>query len=450
MDSEYLEEGLTNEDRPSLCVMPTLEEVWETVSSINPDSVAGPDGFGPVFFHTCWEIISEDVFGAVTEFFRKVEMPKGFTATTISLISKTASPTCWTWACLAKGAITVANGFVPRRLLSDNVLLAQELIHSLESRRPEANVVFKLDMAKAYDGSFGSFSISEHAGFFHSTCGLRQGDPLSPALFVLAADYLSRDLDRLFAVQPTMHYQAPGRIRVSHLAYADDLMIFTTTCRRNMELLHDFLRAYERVSGQLINGMKSSFIVGRQGWAMTNLSHGGSLALIRSVLQATPLYLLQVIHLPNCGGGFEASHPYGRNTCMVATVEICIRLLCLIIEIIPRFGIASVAFEMWRSHSFSALGTIIGPAQLLHSTYTMEPVSYYWHEGDWNVSWILRTVPVHFAQTICQILVATCQGNKIVWTGSSAGDFVTKSAWEAIRQASPRRQLLADIWHRSL
>ncbi|KAL0287775.1 UNVERIFIED_CONTAM: hypothetical protein Sangu_2679400 [Sesamum angustifolium] len=95
MDSEHLEDGLTNEDRRSLCIMLTLEEVWEAVFSINPDSVAGPDRFGEVFFHTCWEIISEDVFGAVTEFFRKVKMPKGFTATTISLIPKTASPTCW-------------------------------------------------------------------------------------------------------------------------------------------------------------------------------------------------------------------------------------------------------------------------------------------------------------------------------------------------------------------
>ncbi|KAL0307119.1 UNVERIFIED_CONTAM: hypothetical protein Sradi_6129200, partial [Sesamum radiatum] len=95
MDSEHLEDGLTDEDRRFLCVMPTLEEVREAVFSIDPDSVAGPDGFGAVFFHTCWEIIAEDVFGAVTEFFRGEQMPKGFTATTISLIPKTASPTCW-------------------------------------------------------------------------------------------------------------------------------------------------------------------------------------------------------------------------------------------------------------------------------------------------------------------------------------------------------------------
>ncbi|KAL0349525.1 UNVERIFIED_CONTAM: hypothetical protein Sradi_4101700 [Sesamum radiatum] len=260
-----------------------------------------------------------------------------------------------------------------------SVLLAQELVHSLESRWPDANVVFKLDMAKAYDRvswefiyqvlrrkgfpqcwidlvanavSHCWFSVlvnGEHAGFFHSTRGLRQGDPLSPALFVLATDYLSRGLDRLFAAHPTMYYQAPSRIWVSHLAYAEDLMIFTTTFHQNMELLRDFLRAYEQVSGQLINGLKSSFIVGcqvsslqtqavqyvlgyqlkhlpvmylgvplykgnrkaclfdsiisrlrdmLQGWAITNLSHEGRLALIRSVLQATPLHLLQVIHPP--------------------------------------------------------------------------------------------------------------------------------------------------------
>ncbi|KAK4383132.1 hypothetical protein Sango_2806500 [Sesamum angolense] len=80
----------------------------------------------------------------------------------------------------------------------------------------------------------------------------------------------------------------------------------------------------------------------------------------------------------------------------------------------------------------------------------MEPISYYWHGGDWNVPRILRTIPMPFAQTICQIPIAAGQGDKIVWTGSSTGDFSTTSTWEAIRQASPQRQLLADVWHHSL
>ncbi|KAL0317841.1 UNVERIFIED_CONTAM: putative ribonuclease H protein [Sesamum angustifolium] len=79
----------------------------------------------------------------------------------------------------------------------------------------------------------------------------------------------------------------------------------------------------------------------------------------------------------------------------------------------------------------------------------MESVHYYWHEGEWNVPRILRVIPMPFAQIICQIPIAAGQGDRIVWTESSTGDFSTKSAWEAIRQASPRRQLLADVWHRS-
>ncbi|KAL0332910.1 UNVERIFIED_CONTAM: hypothetical protein Scaly_2192500 [Sesamum calycinum] len=278
------------------------------------------------------------------------------------------------------------------------VLLAQELVHSLESRWPDANVVFKLDMAKAYD-------------------------------------------------------RAPSRIRVSHLAYAEDLMIFTTTFRQNMELLRDFLRAYEQVSGQLINGLKSSFIVGcqvsslqtqavqyvlgyqlkhlpvmylgvplykgnrkaclfdsiisrlrdmLQGWAITNLSHGGRLALIRSVLQATPLHLLHVIHPPTEGGlGVRSLADYVR------------------------------AFSMklwWRFRGKSSLWFCFFLARYLawREAPSPAPAQGYLYYG------------------------AAGQGDKIVWTGSSMGDFSTKSAWEAIRQASPRRQLLADVWHRSL
>ncbi|KAL0444438.1 UNVERIFIED_CONTAM: hypothetical protein Slati_2166500 [Sesamum latifolium] len=80
----------------------------------------------------------------------------------------------------------------------------------------------------------------------------------------------------------------------------------------------------------------------------------------------------------------------------------------------------------------------------------MEPVRYYWHEGEWNVLKIFRIVPTHIAHAICQISTAVGQDDKIVWTRSSDGVFSMRAAWETIRVASPRRQLLADIWHCSL
>ncbi|KAL2246336.1 UNVERIFIED_CONTAM: putative mitochondrial protein [Sesamum indicum] len=411
----------------------------------------------------------------------------------------------------------------------------------------------------------------EHAGFFHSTRGLRQGDPLSPALFVLAADYLSQGLNRLFVAHPMMYYQSPGRVRVSHLAYADDMMIFTNICRQHMELLRDFLHAYERVSGQRINSAKSSFILSRQlplsqlqevqyvmgyqlkylpvtylgvplykgnrkaclfdslisrirdmlqGWAMTNLSHGGRLALIRSVLQAMPLHLLQVIHPPKSvlitierifNGFFWSSYNGRRHIHWCSWDKICrpvaegglgIRSLAEYVRAFSmklwwRFRLKSSLWSEYlhdrycralhpthvpynRNHSsvwhrlcrirdvaepliFWTLGQ--GAVSFWHDNWfgekplaqlvrgapdTMEPVCYYWHEGEWNVPKIFRIVPPQIAHIICRIPIAAGQRDRIVWTATSNGTFSTASAWEAIRVASPRRQLFTDIWHRSL
>ncbi|KAL0309433.1 UNVERIFIED_CONTAM: hypothetical protein Sradi_5885600, partial [Sesamum radiatum] len=403
MDSEHLEDGLTDEDRRSLCVMLTLEEVREAVFSIDLDSVAGPDGFGAIFFHTCWEIISDDVFGAVTEFFRGVEMPKGFTATTISLIPKTSSPTCWS----EYRPISLCNsGFVPGRLLSDNVLLAQELVHSLESRRLDANVVFKLDMAKAYNRISWEFlyQVLRQKGF--------------PQRWIsLVANAVSH------CWLGSALYGAP-----------DDILSGTWS---DSELLRELLR----LSGQLINGSKSSFIVGRQasslqmqavqdvlgyqlkylpvtylgvplykgnrkaylfdsiisrlrdmlqGWAMTNLSRGGRLALIRSVLQATPLHLLQACFPMAEGGlGVRSLADYVRAFSMKLWwrfwgksslwLEYLHGRYCRNLHptIVPynrnhsSVGIAFIAFEMWPSlfssgHWVKVLflfGTIIGLAR---------------------------------------------------------------------------------------
>ncbi|XP_073039028.1 uncharacterized protein [Primulina eburnea] len=75
-------------ENEGIVVIPSLEEVRATVFSIHPDSVAGPDGFSTAFFQHCWEIVHQDVFGVVLDFFYGSPMPQGFTASTITLIPK--------------------------------------------------------------------------------------------------------------------------------------------------------------------------------------------------------------------------------------------------------------------------------------------------------------------------------------------------------------------------
>ena len=183
------------------------------------------------------------------------------------------------------------SGFVPGRMLQDSVLLAQELVRDLGRGSRGGNVVLKLDMAKAYDriswtfilqmlrafgfsegwislirraiwGPWFSMTVNEVSqGFFQSQGGLWQGDPLSPCLFIIAAEYLSRGLDSLYAWFPGVAYSTGVGVSVSHLAFADDIIIFANGCRSSLQRVMDFLHHYEAASGQLVSLAKSSFYI---------------------------------------------------------------------------------------------------------------------------------------------------------------------------------------------
>lgn len=94
---------------------------------------------------------------------------------------------------------------------------------------------------------------------------------LSLYLFLLVVEALSRGLHRRFSSGRVGSFSLPqGALAISHLAFADDLILFARADRRSIHRLFDFLDLYERASGQQINKDKSSFVISKHS------SHGHS------------------------------------------------------------------------------------------------------------------------------------------------------------------------------
>lgn len=107
-----------------------------------------------------------------------------------------------------------------------------------------------------------SFSVRVNGVFsdrFIPSRGIRQGDPISPYLFLLCSEGLScnvKNIGPLYVsrgVRVSRH--APW---ISHLLFADDCLIFTQATKRGADRVASILEAYNQGSGQLVNKQKSA------------------------------------------------------------------------------------------------------------------------------------------------------------------------------------------------
>lgn len=107
-----------------------------------------------------------------------------------------------------------------------------------------------------------SYSIlvnGEPKGVIHPTRGIRQGDPLSPFLFLLCAEGLN-GLILQVAHQADMHGFSLSKrsTKLTHLLFADDSLLFCKSTSEECQKIMDILGVYERCSGQQINKNKTT------------------------------------------------------------------------------------------------------------------------------------------------------------------------------------------------
>lgn len=96
-------------------------------------------------------------------------------------------------------------------------------------------------------------------GYFRSKRGLRQGDPLSPYLFVMAMNCLSLLLDKAAEEGEFGYHHHCRESKLTHLCFADDLLIFCDGSAESVKNVLQVLHRFKSLSGLSVNISKTSF-----------------------------------------------------------------------------------------------------------------------------------------------------------------------------------------------
>lgn len=269
-----------------------------------------------MFFQKAWDVVGPDITKAVLHFFSSGYILKEWNQTLITLTPKIECPEkpsqfrpmslCNVIYKVVSKCLTnrlkiilkdlvgpYQNAFVPKRLMGDNCLLAHEVMTYIKRQKKGFNMyaILKIDMNKAYDRvrwdfvewllntmdfptqwrhwimqcvTTVSYSIlvnGEPSQAFKPKCGLKQGDPISPYIFILVMELLSKMMIKL---EKEGHVQGVkitrGSPSISHLFFADDSLFCFKADNFSCKKVRETIDIFCRVSGEAINFDKSSVI----------------------------------------------------------------------------------------------------------------------------------------------------------------------------------------------
>uniref|UniRef100_A0A2N9FNM3 Reverse transcriptase domain-containing protein n=1 Tax=Fagus sylvatica TaxID=28930 RepID=A0A2N9FNM3_FAGSY len=287
------------------------KEIKDVIFGMGNDKAPGPDGFTALFFKKSWPIIHGSVTEAIRSFFISGKLLKEVNSTIISLIPKVPNPTTVSdfrpiaccnviYKCITKilanrlqiylGSLVSSNqsAFIKGRSISENILLAHELVRNYHSSRGSSRCAIKADLRKAYDSvdwnfilmcllaagcppkfvnwikeciTNSRFTISLNGslvGYFPGGKGLRQGDPISPYLFVIAMEGFTRLLKRrVLEFRNFKFHPQCKQLQITHLSFADDLLLFSSADLPSIRLIKSVLEEFKDISGLALNPNKS-------------------------------------------------------------------------------------------------------------------------------------------------------------------------------------------------
>ncbi|XP_019435508.1 PREDICTED: uncharacterized protein LOC109342010 [Lupinus angustifolius] len=282
--------SLVNQEKNSMLTeIPSNEEIKKAVFDLNGEGAPSPDGFGGCFYQAFWDIIDIQVCNAVKQFFHQSWLLPNLNSNNVILIPKTPGADRIDefrsialanfqfkiiTKVIADRLATITSriispqqkGFIKDRKIHDCICIASEAINLLDHKTFGGNLAIKLDIKKAFDTMDWLFLLDTLTAFGFNQVfihwieckrGVRQGDPLSPFLFCIVEDALSRGISNLVREGKITTISGPKGLQTpSHILYADDIFLFCKGKKAESFELKKLIRDYAEASGQHVNNSK--------------------------------------------------------------------------------------------------------------------------------------------------------------------------------------------------
>ncbi|CAN1192276.1 LINE-1 retrotransposable element ORF2 protein [Linum perenne] len=298
-----------------LCRPLTFDEVRKVFTNMASDKALGPNGFSVEFYKHAWGTVGSDIFHAFSDFWAGGDLPEVINSTIITLVPKVPNAdsmkafrpiSCcnvlykglskilanWLSSVLPFRISDNQTAFVKGRRIGDNVLMAHELVKGYHLKGIIPRCAVKIDLMKAFDSVDWSFLLKVMeamnlppifinwiakclqstmfsvcvngglVGYFSGRKGLRQGCPLSPYLFAIVMEYLSCKLNTAAEKGEYLYHPQCKRLRITHLCFADDLLLFSVASRSAIQSIWSILAQFANVSGLNFNPEKCEIFCG--------------------------------------------------------------------------------------------------------------------------------------------------------------------------------------------
>eukprot|EP00253_Pinus_taeda_P015313 PITA_15313 len=281
---QHIPKKVTREQNLALLRVITKEEVEEVVNKMAKNKAPGLDGFTIEFYQAAWSFMGNDLLDLVEELRCTKRMHQGLNATFLALIPKNGNlddPQGFRPISLCNVVYKILatilvnrlkpilpdliaqeqTGFVKGKQITDGIIVAQEVIHSLKNTR-NLGMLIKLDLAKVYDHLSWVYLEGIIKAYRFDARWVKwilsMGDPLSPFLFILAAEGLGRLVKAQVARDQLKGLRIYGNdILVTHQQFVDDVMLYGQATLKEAQQIVKILTEFTHASGTEINKEKS-------------------------------------------------------------------------------------------------------------------------------------------------------------------------------------------------